>query len=410
MRAKRMERMKGCLLLLIKGNSPERFLNICNVHGIELWDLRHTGEGYECRISISDFRKLKPVVRKTRTRLIIRKRYGFPFFLYKYRHRKAFFAGILLSICCVYLLSLFIWDIHIEGNYSYTEQQILDYLSTEQIFHGIKRSQVDCNNIEKLLRREYEDIIWVSASVSGTRLLIQIEENFDNYVEKGEEIYCDIVADHDCRITSMITRSGTPLVKKGDVAAKGDILVSGVIEITDEYGGLLKTEYTAADADIYGECVLEYEDVLPLKSEKKYYTGREEHAWSVSVLKSRLFLKAGKTGFEHFDVWTETHTLVIGTNFYLPFSVEQWYYEEYVTETVLLTKEEAEKKLKKNINDFFENLIQKGVQIVENNVKIEVNEKVGSASGKVLVICPQGKKEPFLERNEIVYEYNGNDT
>lgn len=410
MRAKRMERMRGYLLILIKGYSPERFLNICNVHQIELWNLQHTEEGYECNISIADFRRLKPIVRKTSTRLIIRKRYGVPFFLHKYRHRKAFFAGIVVSICCVYLLSLFIWDIHIEGNYSYTEQLILDYLSTEQVVHGMKRSQVDCDQIEKLLRKEYEDIIWVSASVSGTRLIIQIEENFDNYVETGEEVYCDIVADRDCRITSIITRSGTPLVKKGDVVVKGDILVSGVVEVTDEYGSVLKTEYTSADADIYGECVLQYEDSVPLQSKKKVYTGKETYAWSLSVMKNRLFLKAGKTGFEQFDVLTETHPLVIGTNFYLPISMEKWYYKEYVYEAINLTKEEAEQQLKKNINDFFEILIQKGVQIVENNVKIDVDGKMGSATGKILVICPQGKKEPFLERNEIVYEHNGDDT
>lgn len=405
-----MERVRGYLLILIKGYSPERFLNICNVHQIELWNLRHTEEGYECNISIADFRRLRPIVRKTRTRLIIRKRYGFPFFLHKYRYRKAFFSGIAITFLSVYLLSLFIWDIHIEGNYSYTEQVLLDYLSQEQVVHGMKRSQVDCDRIEKLLRNQYDDIIWVSASVSGTRLIIQIEENFDNYEKQDGEIYCDIVADRDCRITSIVTRSGTPLVKKGDVVAKGDILVSGIVEVKDEYGGTLKTEYTAADADIYGESVFWYEDTVLLQRRNKIYTGKEKYALALSLFQNRLFVKAGKTGFEHYDILMETHPLVIGTNFYLPFSLEKWYYREYLYEEEILTKEEAEELLKKNINDFFENLMQKGVQIVGNNVKIYVDEKTGSASGRILLICPQGKTEPFLERNETVYEHNGNDT
>ncbi len=395
MKTKRMARMRGYLLILIKGYSPERFLNICNVHQIELRNLNHTEDGYECNISVADFRRLKPIVRKTRTRLIIRERYGFPFFLHKYRHRKAFFIGIATAFLAVYLLSLFIWDIHIEGNYSYTEQVLLDYLSTEQVVHGMKRSQVDCDRIEKLLRNQYDDIIWVSASVSGTRLIIQIQENFDNYGETVEEGYSHIVADRDCRITSIITRSGTPLVKKGDVVAKGDILVSGIVEITDEYGEVLKTEYTAADADIYGESVYLYEDSIPLLSQKKVYTGEERYAWSVSFFQNRLFIKAGKTGFEQYDILTEEHPLVIGTNFYLPISMEKWYYKEYLYEEEILTKEEAEALLKKNINDFFENLMQKGVQIVGNNVKICIDEKIGSASGKILLICPQGRTEPF---------------
>ncbi len=178
-----MENLKGYLLILLKGYSPERFLNICSVHQIELWNVNHTKEGYECNISVADFKRLKPIVRKTRTKLIIRKRYGFPFFLYKYRKRKAFFLGVISAFLAVYVLSLFIWDIHIEGNYSYTEQVLLDYLSSEQIVHGMKISEVDCEQIEKLLRSQYSDIIWVSASVSGTRLIIQIEENFDKWKE-----------------------------------------------------------------------------------------------------------------------------------------------------------------------------------------------------------------------------------
>lgn len=410
MRARRMERVRGYLLILIKGYSPERFLNICNVHQIELWNLKSTEAGYECNISIADFRRLKPIVRKTRTRLIIRKRYGFPFFLHKYRYRKAFFIGIAMTFLVIYLLSLFIWDIHIEGNYSYTEQVLLDYLSQEQVVHGMKCSQVDCDRIEKLLRNQYDDIIWVSASVSGTRLIIQIEENFDNYEEQHGEVCCDIVADRDCRITSIVTRSGTPLVKKGDIVAKGDILVSGIVEVKDEYGGTLKTEYTAADADIYGESVFWYEDSVSLQRQNKRYTGAEKYALALSFFQNRLFVKAGKTGFEQYDILMEAYPLVIGTNFYLPFSLEKWYYREYLYEEEILTKEEAEELLKKNINDFFENLMQKGVQIVGNNVKICIDEKTGSASGKILLICPQGKKEPFLERNETVYEHNGNDT
>lgn len=410
MRAGRFAGMRGYLLVLIRGCSPERFFNICNVHQIELWNLSHTPDGYECNITVADFRRLKPVLRKTKTRIYIRKRFGFPFFLHKYRRRKAFFVGIAAAFLAVYLLSLFIWDIHIEGNFSYTEQVLLDYLSTEHIVHGMKRSKVDCDYIEKLLRNRYSDIIWVSASVSGTRLIIQVEENFNNWKEKQENGYCNIVADKDCRVTSIVTRSGTPLVKQGDVVAKGDILVSGTVEITDEYGGVLKTEYTAADADIYGESVFLYQDSIALISQKKVYTGQEKYAWAVSFFQNRLFVKAGKTGFERFDVLTEEHPLVLGTNFYLPFSVEKWYYKEYCYEQFILTKEEAEEILKKNINDFFENLLQKGVQIAGNNVKIAIDEKMGSASGRILLICPQGRAEPFGERNDTAYEYNGNDT
>ena len=71
----------------------------------------------------------------------ILERHGLPFFLYRNRSRKMFPAGILLCAVFLYVMSLFIWNIHIEGNYSRTTDVILDYLETEQVVHGMRKSQ-----------------------------------------------------------------------------------------------------------------------------------------------------------------------------------------------------------------------------------------------------------------------------
>lgn len=402
---------KGYLVVLLKGYSPERFLNICSSHNINIWNLLHTEEGYQFCITIADFRKLKPIVKKTKTKLIIRNRYGFPFFLYKYRKRKLFFAGVGLCLGIIYIMSLFIWDIHIEGNYSYTEDVLLDFLKSKDVIHGMKKDEVDCSAIEKMLRSEYEDVTWVSASVSGTRLVIKIQENFDNMVMLETTAPSNLVAAKDCKITSIVTRSGTPLVKKGDIVAKGDILVSGIVEITDDYGEHIRYEYVEADADIYGEMIYEYEDSQSLTYQKKVYTENQKTAYAVKVFSSRIYLYAGKINFEQFDIATEQKQLRFGTNYYLPFFLEKCYYREYVYQEVILSKEEAEKILQKNLNNFFENFLKKGVQIVGNNVKIQIDGKKGKASGKVIMIAPVAKTEVIeavIERDDILNEYNGN--
>ena len=99
-----------------------------------------------------------------RGRVVIIKRTGLPFFLHRYRNRKMFFAGAVFCISLLYLFSRFIWGIDISGNKSYTDEILLKYLSSREIKSGMKKSQVDCGRIVKDLRREYGDIIWVSAS------------------------------------------------------------------------------------------------------------------------------------------------------------------------------------------------------------------------------------------------------
>ena len=97
---------RGFLLVRLNGYSPERFLNLCSNHNILIWSLSNRGDTYEFYISIAGYRKLKPLLKKTKTRITILKRIGFPFFLYRYRKRKLFFAGILLCFCLLFSLIL----------------------------------------------------------------------------------------------------------------------------------------------------------------------------------------------------------------------------------------------------------------------------------------------------------------
>ena len=113
--------LRGYVRLCVAGYSPERFLNMCCYHQLFIWGLEPTGNGYEMYMSISDFRKLKPLVRKTHTKVILEGRYGFPFFLARYRRRKLFFAGLFICAVLLWTYSLFIWDIHFEGNERYQD-------------------------------------------------------------------------------------------------------------------------------------------------------------------------------------------------------------------------------------------------------------------------------------------------
>ena len=95
----------------------------------------------------------------------------------------------------LYVLSLFIWNIHVEGNYSLSDEVILDYLSSEGILHGMAKRDVHGEEIEAKLREHFQEITWTSAEVKGTRLIIHVQENEDVTFEEipGEEP-ADLVA------------------------------------------------------------------------------------------------------------------------------------------------------------------------------------------------------------------------
>ena len=379
--------LRGYVRLCVAGYSPERFLNICCYHQLFIWGLEPTGNGYEMYMSISDFRKLKPLVRKTHTKVILEGRYGFPFFLARYRRRKLFFAGLFICAVLLWTYSLFIWDIHFEGNERYPDTTLAEFLESEGVAPAMLRSRVDCPGIVKAIRKEYNDIVWVSASIDGSRLKIQIKENEDTFPEEGEETSAedekpvDLVAAADGVITKIVTRSGVPQVHVGDTVKKGDILVLGRVEVVNDSREVVGYQYHRSDADVFADTQMEYTDTLSLEYQEKVYDGRKKYQPFIRLADWTVSVGSLDNKYKHSEIVTEETQMKLGENFYLPFSYGLKTAKSYSFEKKTYTEEEARQLLSLNFNRFCEDLEEKGVQIKENSVKIHLYENSATASG-----------------------------
>ena len=120
--------MRGYVLVKLLGYAPERFLNLCSNHNILVWDIEKQGACYIMKMSIRGFRRIRPLARKTTTKIMILEKHGLPFFIFNNRKRKAFFAGMFMCAGLLYVMSLFIWDIRVEGSVRYTPDLILKFL------------------------------------------------------------------------------------------------------------------------------------------------------------------------------------------------------------------------------------------------------------------------------------------
>ena len=379
--------LRGYVRLCVAGYSPERFLNMCCYHQLFIWGLEPTGNGYEMYMSISDFRKLKPLVRKTHTKVILEGRYGFPFFLARYRRRKLFFAGLFICAVLLWTYSLFIWDIHFEGNERYPDTTLAEFLESEGVAPAMLRSRVDCPGIVKAIRKEYNDIVWVSASIDGSRLKIQIKENEDTFPEEGEETSAedekpvDLVAAADGVITKIVTRSGVPQVHVGDTVKKGDILVLGRVEVVNDSREVVGYQYHRSDADVFADTQMEYTDTLSLEYQEKVYDGKKKYQPFIRLADWTVSVGSLDNKYKHSEIVTEETQMKLGENFYLPFSYGLKTAKSYSFEKKTYTEEEARQVLSLNFNRFCEDMKEKGVQIKENSVKIHLYENSATASG-----------------------------
>lgn len=383
--------LQGYIRLCVAGYSPERFLNMCCFHNLFIWGLEPTEKGYEMYMSISDFRKLKPIIRKTHTKVTLEGRYGFPFFLARYRKRKLFFAGLFLCAVLLRAYSLFIWDIHFEGNERYPDTTLAEFLESEGVAPAMLRSRVDCPGIVKAIRKEYNDIVWVSASIDGSRLKIQVKENEDTFPEKdasvvpdgGEEKPVDLIASADGVVTKIVTRSGVPQVHVGDTVKKGDILVLGRVEVVNDSQEVVSYQYHRSDADVFADTQMEYTDTLPLAYQEKVYDGKKKYQPFIRLADWTVSVGSIKNKYEHSERVTEETQIRLGENFYLPLFYGMKSVKSYSLVERTYSEEEARRLLSLDFKRFCEDLEEKGVQIRKNNVKIHLYEDSASASGTV---------------------------
>lgn len=376
---------KGYLIIQIKGISPERFINLCSYRKIYIWNLTRVNGKYQFNISIKDFKSLKPIIRKTGIVPRIIEKRGLPFFLKKNKKRKAFFLGVLACIILVYIMSLYIWNISFSGGSKYTPETLIKFLDDNNVSAGMKKSKINCQKIEEDIRLEYKDIGWVSAEIKGTRLIIKITETNMPIPIQKVTTPSHIVASKDGIIQSIITQTGEPQVRPGDVVKKGDLLVSGVLEIMSDFEEIIEKKPIVASATIRCKSYYDYKDSFPLDYIEKTFTGKTKKSYYISYLNKKLFLYNPRYSYDNYDIIIDEKKVHITDTFYLPFSYGTFLAKEYKKETNKYTKEEAIAIGKARLDRYLEELIDNDVTIVENNVTISIKNNHCVAEGRIHV-------------------------
>lgn len=392
--------LKGYIRMKIWGVSPERFLNLCSNKNLLLWDISKDGDAYIMCISLKAFLQLRPIARKTGVRVVVLQRYGLPFLLPGLLKRKIFVAGLVLCILFWMVSYSFVWDISLEGNYQITQEVFSDFLASQEIHVGMRKTELDIGALEKEIRRAFPEITWTSARLSGTRLEISVKENdapVDTETEKpaGGQ---NLVSEYAGVITSMIVRNGVPMVKIGDIVEEGTLLVEGRVPIYNEDATVREYIYVAADADITVEHSITYQDSLPACYIQKVYTGRES-ARSFLRLGSRELKLPRERPYLVYDTVISGHTPLILEKLSVPISWGQYTYREYMNVEHAYTPEQAENLLAEKELQFLATLEEKGVHIIEKDVKIEGNSQCWTMEGWILVDQPTGRLTPIAGEN-----------
>lgn len=397
---------------LVMGEQVLRFVNLCRNNGIELRHLIRKENAIQMEIDAKNFKKLRPLVRKTHVKIHILNRQGPAFFFYRHRRRWWFLLGAAACAGIIYVMSLFVWQIDIDGNSKYTDALILQALAQMDVKAGCRKSEIDLPGIEEELRIMYNEITWVSASITGTKLQIELREGNLKTSEVSESGPADLVADEDAVITNLVVRQGTEAVHYGDEVKKGDVLIEGRVFIYNEDETLKKVDYLTADGDIYGRYQHIYEKNYRRKHEVREY---KEKTWMILALEAYgkriqvpdwqgIFRKT--SAGDRMEVWSWSKHFRLTPTFYLPLAVQYTEYVPYRNTIQNYTDDNLKTMAAKDLEKYLNELEKKGVQIISNSVTISLDADGGHVKGTLILDGPIGKEVPISSEHMASTRHN----
>ena len=336
-------------------------------------------------VGLADYRKLRQVAKRTKSKVKIEKKKGLPFTAHKYRKRKAFavlFASIIIAII---ISSNYIWNIEITGNVNISKEEIMQSLVESGLKVGISKNDMDTNLVINKIRLNRDDIAWIGITVKGTNAIVKIKEAEAAPEVIDEDAYCNIVANKTGMITKINVQNGTAAVKVGDIVEDGEILVNGFLE--GQYTGI---RYVHGIADIEAKIWYTKKASEPLVQEIPVETGNVETKYSIKFEKNQINLFKTLSKFEKYDTINENKKIMLFSNFYLPIEIVKTTNNEYEMQEITYTEEELVAMLTERIkSELLEeisepnNIVNTNVNTYSNNGYIEVEvtyevlEKIG---------------------------------
>lgn len=355
----------GYANIQVEGYFVERFINLCMNRNIEVWDINKLYDGViTLKIKNSDLPRVDELADITRSKVTVIKESGVPYIAKKYTKRKIFMLLFLMAAVFIYLASLRIWKIDIIGDFSIPIEQVEQMLLDENVYVGMKKKDLDFDKVKNEIYLKRDDILWIGFAIKGTRATVEVLERTKKDDNASDNVPCNIVADKDGVVEKISVREGTRVAQKGDVVFKGDILVSGVVE--SEHS---ETKYVHSNADILLKTWYIGKQSLPLEKTIVSKTGNVEKKHKIKLGNYTINLTNTSTNFEKYDTITNVKKLILFDRFELPIESQTTVFEEYTTDEIKYTKEQALEIAKSEAKAIADSNVPSDAEIINSDYK-----------------------------------------
>ncbi len=381
----------GYVQFIVRGNFKEIFINLATKEKINLWDMKRENENLISKTFASDYKKLHPIAKKSGVRVRLQKKYGLPFFIFRYRKRLGIIAGTAVCAIVLYTLSLYVWNIEVTGNNLLSKEEILCVMKDLGVSPGSLRSRIDVPIVQQNAMLKLPNTAWLSVNMQGSYVNVAIKEKISTPEIVTKDKPCNIKAAIDGQVERIETYKGTASVTPGDAVIKGQLLISGIVEDANGCNA-----FVHSDGKVFAQTKRQYTEKVELSQITSKDTGKVIKRYRIKIFGLEIPINSWKQMDETYRAEVWNNTLKIGKT-ELPVIVhgETWYEQEFSEK--ILTYEEALSEAKEKVNEMEQNdMKDKKILRKEENAR----EENGVCYLDVEYKCI----EDISEREEIIFE------
>lgn len=234
--------LTGYITVTVATNNPASFLQTLKTERFQIWQVSiDDKQQMQLSISITDFRRIRPLARKTSSSIKIISKHGFPFFKRRMRKRVLLICGFFIFLLLLMIATSMVWQVEVIGNERYSTEQILTSARKQGIYPFQWKANIrESNIIAKKLEKQLPGISWIGVEINGVVVSIRVVEA--SYAQQKREAKgYHLIANKSAVISYLFAARGKRMVNVNDRVNVGDLLISGWTG-NEEHSQLVRAE------------------------------------------------------------------------------------------------------------------------------------------------------------------------
>lgn len=374
--------LKAIINVEVEGYFIERFLNLCKINNIQIWNIKYINAGkISFEMPASKYLSIKKYIKKAKCKSNIIAKRGIYFDIFRYRKRKVAIYLSFLFFAIILILSTFIWKINIVGNENIRVNDIKAILKESNIKVGTNKLFISKSKIADILRATDYKIAWAGVEIKGTNLNIKIIEKIIEETSENKESG-NVIASKSGIITKIIATEGVAKFKTGSYIEKGMIAIEGKIP-----SEIIDVKLVHANGILMANVEYDYQKEYKYKQTIKKKTKKKRYSAGLNINNKKVELKCLPKDYKY-DITTKVKNFtLLGKEISIFFNT----YEEYIEEDIKYTYDDLVKKARLDVahyqKEMFDDLNLKIISKTENiineteqiifKIKYRVEENIG---------------------------------